>query len=604
MKKTLLAVALAPLFIQSQAFATETSTDDVMVVTANRFEQSASSVLAPVSIVTREDIELLQAQSALDVLKTLPGIEISSNGGKAQSSAIYIRGTSSRHTLVLVDGVRLNSSTTGGASVGLIPADAIEKIEIVRGPRAAVYGSDTIGGVISITTTPKSGSVHQAKATFGSNNYSQQSWRSVGQISENTQGSFVVNNEQSDGYRVKSTAPEGDEHGFESKTLLGSLRHAATDSINLYFTGYYQTSLVEYDQGSKYESDREKYNFSGGIDYTAGSWLSKLELSDSKEVTADGKSDGGKSGKGSLTTKRQSVAWVNTLTQIENSVINLGVDYYKETAERGGTNTTDFSDNSKHNTAAFVTGHTRIAELTLEAALRHDKDSAFGGYTTWNLAAGYAVTSAIDVVGSYGTAFKAPTFNDLYYPGGSGNPDLKPETSKSAELGVKGRHDLLDWGVTAYQTDIKDMIAWAPTTAGPWKPDNIDNAKIKGIELELGFDTGPISHRVVGDWKDPEDKKDGSQLIRRAKQNYKWVGTYSSEMVDVSLVANYVGKRYDSKQYELDAYTTADVAVTYRVTDKFTAGLRASNLFDKEYQTSKDYPAPERAFYVNGSYQF
>ncbi|OAN19226.1 Vitamin B12 transporter BtuB [Photobacterium jeanii] len=604
MKKTLLAVALAPLFIQSQAFATETSYDDVMVVTANRFEQPVSSVLAPVSIVTREEIEQLQAQSALDVLKTLPGVEFSSNGNKAQSSSIYIRGTSSRHTLVLVDGVRINSSTTGGASVGLIPADAIEKIEVVRGPRAAVYGSDAIGGVISITTMPQSGSVHQAKATFGSNNYAQQSWRSVGQISEQTQGSFVVNNEKSDGYRVKDTAPEGDRHGFEAQTLLGSLRHAATDSVNLFFTGYYQNGLVEYDRSGKYESDREQYNLAGGVDYSTEHWLSKLELSSSKDFSADGKADGGKPGKGSLTTKRQSVAWVNTLTQIENSVINLGVDYYKEKAERGGTNTTDFSENSKHNTAGFVTGHTRIADLTLEAALRHDKDSVFGGYTTWNIATGYAVTDAIDVVGSYGTAFKAPTFNDLYYPGGSGNPDLKPETSKSAEFGVKGRHDLLDWGLTAYHTDIKDMIAWAPTAAGPWKPNNVDNARIKGIELELGFETGPISHRVVGDWKDPEDKKDGSQLIRRAKQNYKWVGTYSSEAVDVSLVANYVGKRYDSSKYELSAYTTADAAVTYRVTEKFTTGLRASNLFDKKYETAKGYPAPERAFYINGSYQF
>ncbi|MDC5703196.1 TonB-dependent receptor [Vibrio europaeus] len=607
MNRSILAIAVASLLPHaSLSYAQEASSDETMVVTANRFEQSADSVLAPVSVVTREDIEKMQAQSALDVLKTLPGVELSYQGTKANTNSIFIRGTSSRHTLVLVDGVRINSATAGGASVGLIPVNAIEKIEVVRGPRAAVYGSDALGGVISITTKPKSGSVHEAKATFGSNSYAQQSWRSVGDISEKTKGSFFVNNEKSKGYKVSSSAPDSDRHGFDAQTILGSLTHTYSSSVELFFTGYYQQGLVEYAGfSSKSESDRENYTFAGGVNYSSENWLSQLQLSTDKGYSADGKADGGASGKASITTKRNSASWVNTYTGLENSAINLGVDYYQEKAQRGGTNTSDYSDNKKTNTGVFITGFTQLSDLTLEASLRNDRDSAFGNHTTWNLGAGYSLTEAIELVGSYGTAFKAPTFNDLYYPT-SGNPDLKPETSKSLEFGVKGYHELVDWSVTTYRTDIEDMIAWAPIAPGSsvYKPSNVENAQIKGIELELGFETGPINHKLIGDWKDPKDTKKNTQLIRRAKENYKWVGTYSADAVDVSLIANYVGKRYDSSLYELEAYSTADAAVTYRVTDKFTTGLRVSNMFDKGYETAKGYPAAEREWYLNASYQF
>ncbi|MDC5804679.1 TonB-dependent receptor [Vibrio europaeus] len=614
MNRSILAIAVASLLPHaSLSYAQEASSDETMVVTANRFEQSADSVLAPVSVVTREDIKKMQAQSVLDVLKTLPGVELSYQGTKANTNSIFIRGTSSRHTLVLVDGVRINSATAGGASVGLIPANAIEKIEVVRGPRAAVYGSDALGGVISITTKPKLGSAHEAKATFGSNSYAQQSWRSVGDISEKTKGSFFVNNEKSKGYKVSSSAPDSDRHGFDAQTILGSLTHTYSSSIELFFTGYYQQGLSEYNgadpsnnyAATKFESDTENYVFAGGANVALGDWLSQFQLSTNKAFSADGKADGGKSGKGSITTKRNSASWVNTYSGLENSTINLGVDYYQEKALRGGTNSSDYSDNKKTNTGVFITGFTQLSDLTLEASLRNDRDSGFGNHTTWNLGAGYALTEAIELVGSYGTAFKAPTFNDLYYPT-SGNPDLKPETSKSLEFGVKGYHELVDWSVTTYRTDIEDMIAWAPIAPGSsvYKPSNVENAQIKGIELELGFETGPINHKLIGDWKDPKDTKKNTQLIRRAKENYKWVGTYSADAVDVSLIANYVGKRYDSSLYELEAYSTADAAVTYRVTDKFTTGLRVSNMFDKGYETAKGYPAAEREWYLNASYQF
>ncbi|EGU57330.1 outer membrane vitamin B12 receptor BtuB [Vibrio nigripulchritudo ATCC 27043] len=605
MKKTLLATTVASLLTHASiSVAQEAAETETLVVTANRFEQPVDSVLASVSVLTREDIEALQAQSIFDVIKTLPGVEYYTQGTKANTAGIYIRGTSTRHALVIVDDVRINSVTSGGAAIGLIPTFAIEKIEVIRGPRAAVYGSDAIGGVIKITTIPASGSVHQAKAGFGTNNFSEAGWRSAGEISEKTSGNFLINGEKSDGFKVNESAGDNDVHGYDSKTFIGSLNHKFNDAWNATFTGYSQESLSEYDSsGTKKESEKNEYALAGVLNFNEDDFSSSLQFDLSSNKGADGNADNNATGRSVLETKRKSAAWVNTYTGIENTILNAGVDYSQEQANRGGTNSSDYEETEKSNLAFFVTGFKQIDSLSLEASLRQDKDSVFGTHTTWNLAGGYAINEELEVLASYGSAFKAPTFNDLYWPG-AGNDKLKPETSKSSEIGVRGYHEALSWTLTAYHSEIKDMIAWAPQPSGAWVPSNVDNAKIKGLELELNFSTGPISHRLVGDWKDPKNTKDDSQLIRRAKENYKWVATYRYERLNTSLAANHVGKRYDSGDAKLDAYTTADLGMTFNISEDLAAGLRVDNLFDSKYETAKGYPAPERAFYINASYKF
>ncbi|OCH64464.1 TonB-dependent receptor domain-containing protein [Vibrio splendidus] len=612
MNKSLLAVAVASLLSPiSNLHAQEVSTDETMVVTANRFEQDIKSTLAPVSVITRQDIASLRAQSTFDVLKTLPGVEVNSLGSKSNETSIFIRGTASKHTLVLLDGVRLNSATAGGASIGLIPVSAIEKIEVVRGPRAAVYGSDAVGGVISISTVPTSGSVHEATLATGSNNSTQQTWRSVGDISDSTRGSFFYNKEKSDGYRVYEGAASGEKSGYESEVILGSLNHQINEKFALFFTGFSQNSASEYADtysGPKKVSEVDAYSFSSGVKYSEGAILSSLEFGLMKNVGADGNADG-TTAKTEISSKRESVSWVNTYVISPDFLINGGIDYYKEYADRGAANTTSYDKETKDNKAVFITGIASFLEGgTIEASARYDDDSAFGDHSTWNLAAGYYVLENVEAIASIGTAFKAPTFNDLYWPG-SGNPDLKPETSESKEVGFRGYHDLLDWSVVGYQSDIEDMIDWAPTPAGPWVPSNVNNVEIKGLEVEISFEVASISNRFVADWKDPKDKKDNSQLIRRAKENFKWVSTYQFENFDLGLSVNYTGDRKDKSGETLKAYTTADLGLGYQVTDNFSTDLRLSNIFDEEYKTALGangnyYLGEGRAYYFSASYQF
>ncbi len=608
MNKTILAIALASLTSHASISYAQSS-DETVVVTANRVEQTQSSVLASVSIITREDIELMQADSALDVLRTLPGVEINSLGGKAQDTSIYLRGTATQHTLVLIDGVKINSATSGGASIGLIPAFAIEKIEVIRGPRAAVYGSDALGGVISITTAGNGQSLHKAVVGYGENDHQLLGWHSSGQINEHTYGSFVAAKEQSDGYTVYQGAPDGDKHGYDTTSFFGSVKHDVNERWSVNASAYKQESDNQYAGqygGVKQESNNDFYTLSGGLNFQAESYSSKLTISTTHSEAWDGDADGA-SGKSALFTRRNNVTWLNTVTPSDWIAINLGLDYTKETANRGGTNTSEYEDTNKDNKAAFATSLIDIDAFSAEASVRHDDDSSFGGHTTWNLGLGYQVSDSLQVVANSGSGFKAPTFNDLYWPG-QGNPDLEPEESVSSEIGLRGYLSWVDWELSAYKTDIENLIDWAEVD-GTWIPSNVDKAEIKGVELAASFETGPVEHKVSAEWKDPINKETGAQLERRGKRNFSWLLSYKLSALDLSLAANYVGDRKDKNNDKLDSYSTVDLATRYHFTTHLSVGVKVSNAFNESYATGLGssgnyYLAQGRNVYATAEYQF
>jgi len=613
MNKSLLAISVASLLTPiSYSYAQEVQANDTIVVTASRFAQPESSVLASMSVITKAEIEKLNVTSALDVLKTLPGVEVNSQGGKGQISSLFLRGTSSKHTLVLVDGVKINSATAGGASLGLIPAFAIEQIEVVRGPRAAIYGSDAIGGVIHIRTIPSERDTkHDANLGYGNDDHTSLAWRSAGQINDSTQASFVFSDEKSDGYRVNEVAPNSDSHGFESQTLFGSLRHEFNEVWFAQFNGYQQNSDVEYANqfsGAKSESNTDFYSVAGSLNFQKQHFASQLMVSRSDNEAWDGSASGAVA-KTALFSSRNSASWLNQWAVRPALNLAAGIDYDQEHARQGGANSSNYSKTEKDNKAAFVTAQFANSLVTAEASVRHDDDSAFGHHTTWNIGLGVAPTDNLEFVASTGTGFKAPTFNDLYWPG-SGNPNLKPETSKSSEVGVRGTFSFVQIDVSAYRNEIEDMIDWAPTgPGGAWTPSNIDNAKIEGIEIEALFETGVIEHRVSAEWKDPRDKSDDSLLIRRARENFSWVSTYSADSFDLSAVANYVGERKDSTGKTMEAYTLLDISANYKVTDALSLGARVANLFDKEYQTAhsssgKYYLGEGRNWFATVNYRF
>jgi vitamin B12 transporter len=612
----------APLFTSPFVNAQDSSDEPLELTvsyTANRFEQPKTSILAPMTVVTREQIELLDAKSAYDVLRTVPGVNVSSQGNKGNSIFLSLRGTGSNQTLVLIDGVRVNSATGGTASIGLIPAFAIERIEVIRGPRAAVYGSDAIGGVISITTLPTSNATQNTlDLNYGSNNYHSIGWKSSGQLSDRLFGSFVLNQEGDDGYQALKGNSE--KFGYTSSTLAGSLSYEHNQDWSFGFNGIGQLNEDEY--ATENLRDVEFYSFGGFANFQQDSWNSLFSASILSEDSATGsQSTTDRDQKAILVGKRQQLSWINTVLPSDFSVLNIGIDYSRDEANREGSNSQDFSSTSTNTTGIFGTSVVELQALILEASIRYDDHSTFGGQTTWNLAGGYSLTDEVSLTGSAGTAYRAPTINDLYWPsecydyGGGyiscsyGNPDLKPETSFNYEMSLNGSHQNVEWKVTYYNNTIEDMIEWAPVDGtNDWAPSNVAKAEIEGIEAEIGFSTSIVEHRLSADFKDPINAETGETLSRRAKQSYKWSATIARDNWTTAFITNYVGERFEANGDQLDSYFLADLTASYSFTDNLSISGRIDNIFDEEYSTAIDfsgeYIGQERSYYAGVNYAF
>ncbi|PMN69101.1 outer membrane vitamin B12 receptor BtuB [Enterovibrio norvegicus] len=583
------------------------SIDDTMVVTASRFEQPVSTVLAPVSVLTRSDIEELQANSLVDALKTLPGIEIGQSGGRGQLASIFLRGTNSNHVLVMVDGVRLPRTMLGTIDFNMLPLNTVERIEVIRGSGATVYGSDAIGGVINIITRNDAegtrfgiggGSFGSASANAGVTQ----------KLSDDVSMQFMGGLESTDGYNVRpDIAPVDDEHGFESKNVSLRLSYAPSENWSSNVVGRWYENEVGFagGLGEKRYLWVESKSIGADSGYTAGKWntLARIEVGEQKNYDYE---EGSSPSADSLTSEiRQIYSSLTSRYQArDNFALTAGVDLTLEKYLDGSFISADsIQDNPRQNIGVFGLANWNITDsILLEGSVRHDDNDQFGGNTTGLVAAGWDVNDDYRIFGSYGTAFKAPGFDKLY--GSSGNANLKPEKSENIEVGIEGVTYDVNWSLNGYINTIDNLIVYS----GNW-PDgmqeNVEEARIKGVELIAGFDLGPIYNEISAELRDPKDVTKNEQLARRAEKLAKW--RTSTRVSDVLLGTQfmYQGERPNFSGGDvLGSFSVWDVTAQYDINDNITLGGKVSNLFDKEYETAGDYPAAERAFYVNLNFAY
>lgn len=596
--------------------------DNTLVTTANRFAQPVSSVLAPTTVVTREEIDRWQSKSVADVMRRLPGVDIAQYGGLGQQSSLFIRGTESRHVLVLIDGVRLNQAGISGSSdLSQIPISLVQRIEYVRGARSAVYGSDAIGGVVNIITgRSKPGTT--LTAGVGSNGYQSYDGSTQQMFGPNTRVTLAGNYTYTKGYDVVANYPDvygdpaqKDRDGFMSKSLYGSVEQQFTDELSGFVRGYGYDNRTAYDSSLSYNvpgalvDTRQLYSqtWDTGLRFNRDIYSTQLiaSYSHTKDYNYDPRL-GRYAEPATLDEVEQyNLQWGNTVA-VGYGTVSAGVDWQKQTSEPNTSTVTEGQE--QRNTGLYATAQQKLGSVTLEGAVRGDDNNTFGWHNTWQTSAAWEFVDGYSVFASYGTAFKAPNLSQLY-SGVYGNRDLDPEKSKQWEGGFEGLTGPVNWRLSGYRNDIDNLIDSDPTT---FRYYNIAKATIKGVEATASFDTGPLSHTVSYDYVDPRDGNTNEILVRRAKQQVKYQLDYTIYDFDWSLSYQYLGERYDkdfntsytTRTVKLGGVSLWDLAVSYPVTSQLTVRGRIANLFDKDYETVYGYQTPGREYYLSGSYTF
>ncbi|MDC9594904.1 TonB-dependent vitamin B12 receptor BtuB [Xenorhabdus sp. IM139775] len=608
-KHILLSAAFMAVFSGWNHFAVAEN-QDTLVVTANRFKQPISSVLAPTTIVTREDIDRWQSSSLVDVLRRLPSVDIVQNGGIGQLSSIYVRGTNSRHSLVLVDGIRLNQAgITGDVDFSQIPISMVQRIEYIRGARSAVYGSDAIGGVINIITKREQQGT-TLNAGLGSHGYQNYNGSTQQKLGENTllttaagytytKGFDVIVDGKTGGYR------QPDRDGFMSKMLWLEIDHKINAQLSGFVRAYGFNNRTAYDGWSISDPDtRELFSrtYDAGIQFHQGIYSSQFIVSRSHVKDYNYVPESGRYGNNASLSdsKQDNVQWGN-LWQLGHGAISSGIDWKKEWVAAGSNNIP--VQKQVDNTGLYLTAQQKVQDVILEGAVRSDHHSEYDWNTTWQAGIGWEFSEGYRFITSYGTAFKAPTLNQLYSQWG--NESLKPEKSKQWEVGIEGLTGPLNWRLSAYHNDIEQLITYVNDHY-----ENIGKAKIKGVEWTGTMDTGLFQHQFTLQYLDPRDSND-QQLARRAKQQLKYQLDWAAFNVDWGITYQYMGRRYDqdystypAKTVKLSGVSLWDISASYPITDHLTIRARIANLFDKNYETAYGYRTPGREYYLTGSYNF
>lgn len=580
-----------------------------IIVTATRTAQTADETLAAVTVITRQDIERQQATSVVDLLRGTPGLGLSNNGGLGKATSVFLRGTESDHVLVLIDGVKVGSATLGTTAFQDIPVDQIERIEIVRGPRSSLYGSEAIGGLIQIFTRKGGGplkpylslgggSYQTYNASAGVSGGGERGWFNVSASGITTEGFNACNGKPSPGGAGCFTY-EPDKDGY--RNVSGSVR------AGYRFDGGAEADVRwlraqgknEYDGGFVNESQTEQEIYGGRVRFApATPWHVTLAAGRGRDD-----SDNYKDGvfKSRFNTLRDTVSLQNDVSIGSRQLLTVGADYQNDRID----STTAYPITSRDNTGLFAQHQANLGAHDLQASLRRDDNEQFGDHDTGGLAWGYRASAALRLVASYGTAYKAPTFNELYFPG-FGNPALQPEASRSTEIGARGAAAGMRWTLTAFQTDVDNLIAYdASINAAA----NVDQARIRGAEATLGTRLGGWDMNTALTLLDPENRTEGANngkvLPRRAEQALRLEADRVFGAYRFGATVRAEGRRYDdlANTRELAGYGTADLRGEYLFAKDWRVQARIENLFDTNYQTVAFYNQPGRSFFVTLRYQ-
>lgn len=575
------------------------------VVTANRIEQPLSDLVADMSIVDRETIEAAGAAGVADVLARLPGIQMVRNGGLGSNSSVYLRGADNRFTAVYIDGVRVDSQSTGGASWQDIPLESIDRIEVLRGPAAAVYGSDAIGGVVQIFTKKGEG---KAKPFIGLGWGSRGTVKAQAGVSGGVAGwdySLGMSHASSNGFDSRTSAgfnPDAD--GYRNNAFNGRVGYQITANQRVEATALTSYMNAGYDatvsKTSPMADDRSIYKMNAvGLNWLAkwsDVYSTRLQYTQSRDFYQT------KPSVYETDTRLHSYLFQNewklgaqtvtaALERREDKLVNSGLDIG--------------SRERSQNALALGYG-LHSGKHTLQLNARHDRDSEFGGHTTGSAAYGYEFIPNWRATASAGTAFRAPTLYQRFSQ--YGDAALAPEKGRNVELGLKWGKGSDSFSATVYRNNLSNLINYVGKTGScPGNTGafggcyaNVANARYEGITLAATTRVGMVNLQGSVDFQNPRDTDKDLQLARRSKR-------YASLSADTKIAGwklgaemQTAGKRFDdaANKNVLGGYTLWNLSAQKQLSRDWSLVARINNLADKRYELARTYATEGRNGYI------
>ena len=605
MKKIFIAYPFFFSALPATVYADNTLNLSPLTVTATRSQQD--SRLVSNTVITRQDIERKQINSIEQALRGIAGVNIANNGGLGKSTSVFLRGTESDHVLVLIDGVRAGSATTGGAAWQHLPISEIDSIEVVRGPKSSLYGADAIGGVIHIHTRNAATSASAINPVFavGVGTYAHykleagvsgavdKAWYNVHMSYQDSEGFNSCAGAL--GYGCFTNEPDRD--GYQNYAGTLRLGYQLSDWLSVEGHALYSGGNTEFDGGFVNEADFTQLIYGGKATIQAMDfWRIDLNAGESRDESTNFLQGIKKS---SFDTQRVSFSALNNFTLAPEHLLSLGYDFQNDSLD----STESFAETSRHNHAVFIQYQAQLANNEFIFAYRSDFNQQFGQNSTWNAAWGYAFDNGILVSASYGTGFKAPTFNELYFPG-YGNSDLNPEKSESYEIGVSGEHDAWNWSLNGYLTYISDMIAYDSSL---FAPNNLSAARIMGLEAMVAGRVYGFDLQANYSALDPESMDSatfGNVLPRRAQQTFRLDIDRQIGDASVGSTLNVEGRRFDNLQNtrRIDGFVTWDLRAEYQFFEQVTLQGSVNNILNTQYQTAAGYNSPGVTVFFNLRY--
>lgn len=612
-QKLIIVVLFGAITLPIAAHADTTNLGEI-VVTATRMPQSLNKTISDTTVLNEQDIRKSGATDVSTLLRSLAGVEVVQTGGMGGGASVFMRGTNGNQVLVLLDGVRVGSATTGSTALEHIMLDSIERIEVVRGNISSMYGSEAIGGVIQLFTRQGHGApTINASAGVGSHGTQRVSAGFSGEMN-NTSFSVNAGNVKTNGVSAINAAlvpsANPNRNGYENSTLDAQIKHAINVDHLLSATVFNTRNNLSWDNAFGLPTDLNntvqsisKFSLASD-DQLSAIWHSQVKL-------AQGNDDSRTFGAfpSLFKTRSNQFVWQNDLKIAAGQQLNLAVEHLGQAV----TSDTLFTQTTRK-VNSLLAGYTgEYAAQQVQLNLRQDRYSDFGIVNTGLLGYGVSFADNWRVTASASNAFKAPTLNDMFFPFTNygfgftyvGNPNLKPERSQNREVGLHYAANGQRVDALYFDNRISDLIAM---NAAFNSVTNVNQARIDGVELSYASDFGNKHLKASVTLQNPRDTATGQQLIRRAREFASISGSHDFGDWNMAAEVRHSGARRDRDPFtaadvSLPSYQLFNLTARYQIAKDLSVSGRVDNLFNRNYSEAYSFNTLGRTLFVGLMYQ-